>query len=483
MRYFYLGFLLAGFLAFSANAQQASGTVGSSNPQPYLGLVSTRGLIPTNTLGSGSATYQISQTMTWLRDNFVNGSVLVPNFSINSSNSEVGIGAGTITVAIASVATGPYTTCATSQTMPNGITVVPCNGVTLAKGTQAWVCMIYVNSNGVTFEQTAGEGFDATEGWQFGTGTPPTVSSCGSVSDSSGFHYQGYRPLGLVSQTILPSGVIIGDSRGFGLYDGKTTALGDQGNVARWIGPRFAYSNPSVSATLLSGYLSGSHAYRDILISYASFVVDQLGINDMTGGASAATVAANRATFAALYPNASVYGTTIEPTSTSTDSFATTTNQTATNQVKFSQFNATERTGIAGEKLVFDIAQAVDPYQTNIWPVSANPAATTTVCAGLSATAASTAGVMTVSAVASGALSVGCPLVVTGAPFPGSYVTSLISGTGSTGTYGVLPVANFSSNTIINGEFATIDGTHETSVMNALIAVRLGAFAALAITR
>lgn len=455
--------------------------VNPSAPSSYLGLISTRGLVPTGPLGSGTATYQITRSMTWLRDACNSCSVLVPNFYVNTSNTEVTIGAGTVTVAVATSPAGSYTTCATSVALPNGITVVPCPGLTLAKGSQAWVCMIDVNSNGIVFAGMEPGTFDPTDGWTLGTGTPPTVSSCPTVPDSSGNRSAGWRPLGLVGQTTLPSVVIVGDSRAVGLYDYVNSGLSDTGNVARFIGPQFAYSNASVTSTFLSGYLSGSHAYRDILIGYASHVIDELGVNDITTGANAATVAANRTTFAGLYPSAIIMGATIEPVATSSDNFATTANQTATNVAVLTQFNKLERFGISGESFVFDIAMAADPYQTNIWPVSPNPAATTSQCTGSFTGSASSAGVLTITAVGSGALTVGCPLI-TGVATAG-YVTSFISGTGNTGTYGFAPNIAFGSTTLTPGEFPTVDGTHETPSMNSLIANRLLAVSVMQIAR
>jgi hypothetical protein len=219
----------------------------------------------------------------------------------------------------------------------------------------------------------------------------------------------------------------------------------------------------------MSGYLSGSHTYRDQLMQYASHIIDGWCFNDIQGGATAATCAANRATFAALYPNNIVIGNTLPPFTTSSDNWTTTTNQSV-DLVGLVTFNSLARLGIAGEKFVFDLAYAMDPSHVNLWTPAPNPYATSLTPVFSGTASISTAGVMTVTACTSCTLTIGTNLVGTGVPL-GLYVASYGTNVSSSGvctatcTYNlVAPLSSaVTSTTISAGGFSTNDGTHITA--------------------
>jgi hypothetical protein len=439
---------------------------------PYLGAVATRGRVAYQSISAAGSTWVMSRSMSWARDNITNPTLLLGNFYVNTNNTEVTIGAGTIKASIEYPA-GTFTLCNGGTTaFPNGLTLLPCNGVTIPNGAQFWVRLLQVNSNGVIYSQLSGSAdqvMDPSEGFTNGTGTPTDLTTSGTLSGGT---YNGFWPLAVLAQTMRPSVLIFGDSRAQCGDDYLTNASADLGNIARGIGPVFGYSNVAISGTLLSGYLASSHAYRDQMVQYFSHIVDEWGVNDLNGGASVATLAANRASFAALYPNNVVIGTTIEPNTSSTDDWTTIANQSAAN-AKVTAFNMLERAGIAGEQFIFDIADGIDPFRSGQWPMGYNAAATSVAPLASVTASIATTGVMTVTSVGSGSLAIGQPLVIPGLT-NGRYISGLISGTGGTGTYQlsqklVNPIA---STTITAGAFATVDGLHASPQMLMLLQER-----------
>ena len=165
---------------------------------------------------------------------------------------------------------------------------------------------------------------------------------------------------------------LIGDSRTQGIQDLVADASGDIGNLAHYIGATLGYINGGVSGDTAGTALTGSWTNRIALAHYCTSVVDELGINDIATGSSLAVATAARAAVDALFPFVPVYGTTLEPETTSTDSFATTANQTvsAWNATVRIPFNAAIRAGAVGEVNYIDLAHMVDPTDSGKWPVT-----------------------------------------------------------------------------------------------------------------
>ncbi|MHC2018720.1 hypothetical protein [Methylobacterium sp. CM6247] len=187
-------------------------------------------------------------------------------------------------------------------------------------------------------------------------------------------------------------------------------------------------------------------------------------INDLNaGGLTPAQAAAALATQAAAYPNHIFIVPTVTPNTSSTDSFATTTNQTVSSGgVKVLAYNDLVRAGIAGVKLVADISDFVDPYRTGKWPVTRNPADTAATTAAF--TGSTSGNTLTVSAVASGT-------IVRGANLFGSGVNvgATIMATGGTGTYTLSVSQTVASGALTTGGLGTWDGLHPSIVANELI--------------
>ena len=137
-----------------------------------------------------------------------------------------------------------------------------------------------------------------------------------------------YYPSAIIGMTLKPAIGLYGDSRMDGYRD-VCGATGDVGEIARSIGPTFAYINVGCPGDTVTGF-NASNTNRLHLAQYCSHFVTEYGINDLrTGGVTAAALEASWRTQWAALGNGSkpIFASTITPASTSTDSFATVANQ------------------------------------------------------------------------------------------------------------------------------------------------------------
>jgi hypothetical protein len=94
-----------------------------------------------------------------------------------------------------------------------------------------------------------------------------------------------------------------------------------------------------------------SHAQRlALILAYTDFTISAFGINDIYSDAdSPATLVSNQNAIAALVPGKSFYVTTLAPSTTSTDSWATLVNQTIGAQnTNTEAYNALVIAGLGG---------------------------------------------------------------------------------------------------------------------------------------
>lgn len=455
----------------------STGSGGSGTVASYLGQVATRCFPANNNLGAAAGQWQMTRSFHIARDKITNPTVVFGNYRITGA-AETTTGAGTIKASI-EYPSGTFTLSNECIAASNGPVAFAIGNlaltfnVTIPRGANFWVRVLQQNANGCLYHQYQSTYCGVpTEGWETGTGAVSDKTTSGTFSAN----VISYAPVVIASTTTQVSVAIFGDSRQEGGTEGVTDLTYDVGEVVRAIGREFGYGMYANSGTLLSGYLSGSHVYRDQLVQYFSHIVNAYGINDLSGGATPATLAANRAVFAALYPNNVVIGTTLTPFTPTTDAFQTRANQNAfgTNNIKVTAFNILERAGIVGEQFTWDVAKAVDPFNLGLWPMSANP--NDTAYPNLATfTGSISANTLTVTAVASGTLKVGDSLIsslngtAAGNISPSTIITALGTGTGGTGTYTINLSQTFASATIYTGAFATNDGLHQTAAMSAII--------------
>lgn len=151
-----------------------------------------------------------------------------------------------------------------------------------------------------------------------------------SMTDDGGNNYMW--PSRIMAMTTLANDTcLIEDSRGVGF--GESTATQDTGHcgqTARSLGPKHALFRLQQGGGTANGF-AGGHVRQSRLAALAppSSVVIVLGINDIHVGRTAAQIKADIVTAANSFPSTTkVYVGTVYPRTTSTDSWATTVNQT-----------------------------------------------------------------------------------------------------------------------------------------------------------
>jgi lysophospholipase L1-like esterase len=177
-----------------------------------------------------------------------------------------------------------------------------------------------------------------------------TITDDGTVSP-------GQLPiLAIVGPTRRPTVGLFGDSRMQGWFDSVAVSpFGDAGEAARSLGPFYGYINAGIGSDEIGGVVANNgaaSALRRQLMALCSHVVLEFGGNDLiNAGSPAATVISQLKQVLGMpgLAGKSVIVDTILPVSTSTDNWATTTNQT-TNGVNPARntTNGAIRTGLPG---------------------------------------------------------------------------------------------------------------------------------------
>lgn len=314
---------------------------------PYLGQVATRCYLPD---AVSLINKQIMARMRHrARDLIVNPVLVFPNwyladFTGNTFGKELAVpGTATITAAI-EYPVGNFTQVkfggSTSSTVASGgmLTSDPCP-ITIPDGEFFFVRTFYTNASGVPSHgyfniSTSYDGFHSEALTYAALGLSDqtmggTVIDSGSTGGGSinGGGYT-YGPCAILSQTTKPSFLLIGDSRCEGQYDSYNgDATGNVGEIARSVGQAYAYINCG-RGNGSAAQMVATHTNRVLLAAYVSHVISEFGGADLRAGASAATVLGNLQTIWGYFTGKFVYQSTITPFTTSTDSWATTVNQT-----------------------------------------------------------------------------------------------------------------------------------------------------------
>jgi len=228
------------------------------------------------------------------------------------------------------------------------------------------------NANGTPYTYWT-NGVDTTNGetCTFGTSGVTDQTMSGTITNTS--NGVMYSPLAIIGLTSQPSIGIIGDSRAFGYADTFSGTSGAIGNIERSISGNFALINCGVSGDRADSFIY-TCAARMSALRFCSDLICEYPINDiMTGGDTAAAVEHNLQTIWGLWPDPTkVFQCTMEPYTTSTDSWATTANQTtnAHESVRVA-VNDWIRTTPVGIKGYFEIANQVETSQdSGKWKVN-----------------------------------------------------------------------------------------------------------------
>lgn len=189
----------------------------------------------------------------------------------------------------------------------------------------------------------------------------------GVITNNSSTNF--ITPAAIIASITAPSIAIIGDSICHGTGDTVDTT-GDMGSIARSIGPTFAYMNLCVGSDQAHLFVA-SHAKRVALInSYASHVVNAEGRNDLNASRTAAQLEADMLTISGYFGGQPIVATTIAPTSTSSDSWATTGNQAqGSDHAQRTTYDTVVRSGLSWAAHFSEIALALE-FSDDIWKVT-----------------------------------------------------------------------------------------------------------------
>jgi hypothetical protein len=266
--------------------------------------------------------------------------------------------AGTFTqVKFSGVASG--TVPAGGQLMSDAVTV------TIPDGSTFWVRSYWVSDTQILYADNVLTTVFG-DGCEFGASGITDKTMSGTVALSLNV---GYMPIAIIGTTTKPSLLLLGDSICMGYADSfNGTDPGDKGILARSIGPSFGYINAGCIGELAQGYVT-TNAKRTALATYCTHIVTQYGINDLVNSRTAAQLKTDMQSIIALTAKPT-YVATLTPKSGSTDTWATTGNQTADATVTAPRvtYNASVRTGLVGAAGFFEIGDAVENVRdTDIW--------------------------------------------------------------------------------------------------------------------
>jgi len=337
----------------------------------YTGQVATRCRVPS--ARSATELYLNSHSFHHSREKMSVVTVVLPNFYA-SATAEVGAGGATsYTVAIEKMdgtryqgfASGYATgVCADLSTISFDVAVSLDDGEPYylnVFGFTSGVGVCYTVNNAMNNSYTMlGEKLELSA-------TPLTDRTMSGTFTNTATGGKMFYPLAIVGRTTKPSVLLVGDSRVRGSAETQDVA-GFVGHLERSVGKKCGFINVAMDAERCFHVQTGA-ANRLSMAQYCSHVIHGHGINDANAGTSLANIliyqAAVRALIAAVNPTARQYQTTIYANTTSTDSWATSANQTvaAGNAVRVT-LNTSIRTSTAANLMGnIEIADCVETYR------------------------------------------------------------------------------------------------------------------------
>lgn len=347
------------------------GRVGHALSQgvpPYLGQVATRTLVPSST---ATANKQFStRRYMFARDDITSLQIVVPNWYVKTSvNGAETAQGGTLTVKAAiEYPEGTYTQVlfggSASGSVSDGATIVSdAVVVTIPRGAKFFLRMYAVFANGVLFAN--GSNCVDTANGDFSRYAASGLAdvTMGGTSPSTVDTANTFTAAAVIAMTRRPSVYLLGDSLCAGTGDSVSDTTGDNGILARSVGPYAAYINGGCPSD--RGYWAAANfTNRAVLAGYCSHVICELGTNDFYAGSrTSSQVKTSIESLRSLVGSSKpFFVTSITPRTTSTDSWATTANQTvATGNTNRVTYNGLVRAGsIVGASGYFEIADVVE---------------------------------------------------------------------------------------------------------------------------
>lgn len=149
----------------------------------------------------------------------------------------------------------------------------------------------------------------------------------GTVSNTNATGTAIYRPVAILGNTTLPSCFLFGDSRCLGSNDDFSLSS-TTGQTAKAVAQNFAFINASATSLQLTNWLP-NNANQLALSQFCSHIICSYGINDIVvAGRSSAQLLIDLQTASNEFGGKPFFACTLPPETTSSDSWATTGNQT-----------------------------------------------------------------------------------------------------------------------------------------------------------
>ena len=240
--------------------------------------------------------------------------------------------------------------------------------VNIPKGATFWVRTWFYNPAGMFYNDygTVDFGGDAM---QYGTALADLTMG-GTVTHQNVSLKISYKPAAILSNTDVNSVFLFGDSKVHGTNDVIDSGRGTRGELARAFEKAVPYIWHGVSSLTLNQVVNTANYFnnRKALMNYCSAIICNLGINDISASRTPAQILADINTFKSFAPGLPMYWCTLAPHSTSTDSWATTANQTPsslqTNRVA-TNLNIRSLKNIDGYLEIADIVESA--RDSGIW--------------------------------------------------------------------------------------------------------------------
>lgn len=335
----------------------------NNGPAIYEGLVATRGKVPyklsANTQGMSRSVHFSTQQITGLK-------IIVPNFWVNGSFVEAGTGSSETVTASVEYPSGTYTQIkfsgsATGTVANNSTLTSDYCLVSIPTATQFWIRMYILNSGGIVYQDQQNTSALGTGG-NFGTSgvVDLTMTTGGGIGAANAY----VSPMAIIGYTSNASICAIGDSKLEGDNDLTSDPNANFGTICKSLNINYGYISASVPGDSLSNFIASS-TNRQKAFQYASHIINAYGFNDIWNGASTAAVLANQLLVQNIGHslNKKVYNVTVSPKTTSSDSWATTTNQTIAsapaNTIRVA-VNTAVRLGGNGQDGYIDLSSAVE---------------------------------------------------------------------------------------------------------------------------
>lgn len=449
-----------------------SGGGGSAFSKYYLGQVAGQTKVPNKLLTTNQQTMTRGRHIS--RDTITSLRLAYPNFIVdNTLLTEVG--PGDVSTVTAAIEYPIGTTCTqvtwggqTSHTIANGAMGSLSDEifVDIPIDTPFMIRTYYTNSIGIITDNRINIA-DNSQSFRFATSglSDQTMTPGATTGGTSSPNYL-YKPLVIAGRTKKPSILILGDSRqeGNSASEGFTGTSDDIGEIARTIGPYFAYANLGKGSDGVVKFIA-SYAGRRSLGSYFSHIICGYGYNDVRGlSQTPADTFTNLQTLRNLFPTCEFFQTTIAPRSTSSD-FYTTNGGTGGADANISTLNNLIRAGGLGQGY-FELADFFETARdSGLWIVSSGGRVVTD--------AAGTNGSPTVTSATANFTSddTGKMLVCTALGHTSALARTMTYVNATTVTMSGNSTATLSGQTAnIQAQRYTYDGVHETTEANLLLA-------------